>query len=313
VDARKASVVVKADGLALGKGVVICHDRAAAFDAIADALERRKFGAAGNRVVIEDFLTGEELSFFALCDGENAIALGAAQDHKTIFDGDRGPNTGGMGAYSPVPQFGPEIDARIMREVVEPVLATMKARGTPYSGALYVALMIDGEKINVIEFNARFGDPESEVLMMRFESDLAETLLAAAEGNVTGATVKLSPRSAVAVVLASDGYPGNYRKGITITGLERIEGNAPSDIKVKWAMNKIRVKVFHAGTALHDGLLVTDGGRVLTVTAMAPELKTAVDAAYQAAEMIEFDGRHFRRDIAGRALARVSSGRGDPV
>jgi phosphoribosylamine---glycine ligase len=304
VEARKASLVVKADGLALGKGVVICHDRAAAFDAIADALERRKFGAAGNRVVIEDFLTGEELSFFALCDGENAIALGAAQDHKTIFDGDRGPNTGGMGAYTPVPQFGPEIDARIMREVVEPVLATMKARGTPFSGALYVALMIDGDLINVIEFNARFGDPECEPLMMRFDGDLAETLLAAAEGNVTRAAVKLSPRSAVAVVLASGGYPGDYRKGLAITGLERIEGNAPSDIKVKWAMNKIRVKVFHAGTALRDGNLVTDGGRVLTVTAMAPELKTAVDAAYQAAEMIEFEGRHFRRDIAQRALAR---------
>jgi phosphoribosylamine--glycine ligase len=304
VAARKMPIVVKADGLALGKGVVICHDRAAALEAIADALERRKFGAAGSRVVIEDFLTGEELSFFALCDGENAIALGAAQDHKTIFDGDRGPNTGGMGAYSPVPQFGPDVDARIMREVVEPVLATMKARGTPFSGALYVALMIDGDRINVIEFNARFGDPECQPLMMRFDGDLAETLLATAEGNVARATVTLSPRSAVAVVLASGGYPGNYRKGIPITGLERIEGNAPSDIKVKWAMNKIRVKVFHAGTALRDGQLVTDGGRVLTVTALAPELKVAVDAAYEAAAMIEFEGRHFRRDIAQRALAR---------
>jgi phosphoribosylamine--glycine ligase len=304
VDARKMPIVVKADGLALGKGVVICHDRTAALEAITDALERRKFGAAGSSVVIEDFLTGEELSFFALCDGENAIALGAAQDHKTIFDGDRGPNTGGMGAYSPVPQFGPEIDARVMREVVEPVLATMKARGTPFSGALFVGLMIDGDRINVIEFNARFGDPECEVLMMRFESDLAETLLGAAEGNVGRATIRLSPRSAVCVVLTSGGYPGEYRKGIPITGLERIEGNVPSDIKVKWAMNKIRVKVFHAGTALRDGQLVTDGGRVLTVTAMAPELKVAVDAAYEAAEMIEFEGRHFRRDIAQRALAR---------
>lgn len=302
--ARKMPVVVKADGLALGKGVVICRDRAAAFDAIADALERGKFGAAGNTVVIEDFLTGEELSFFALCDGENAIPLGAAQDHKAIFDGDRGPNTGGMGAYSPVPQFGPEIDARIMKEVVAPVVATMKARGTPYTGVLYVGLMIDGARINVIEFNVRFGDPECEPLMMRFDGDLAKTLLAAADGNVARATVRLSPRSAVAVVLASGGYPADYRKGIPITGLERIEGNAPSDIKVKWAMNKIRVKVFHAGTALRDGQLVTDGGRVLTVTAMAPELKLAVEAAYQAAEMIEFEGRHFRRDIAQRALAR---------
>ncbi len=307
VDARKMPIVVKADGLALGKGVVICNDRAAALEAIADALERRKFGAAGRSVVIEDFLTGQELSFFALCDGKNAIALGAAQDHKAIFDGDLGPNTGGMGAYTPVPQFGPEFDARIMREVVEPVLAAMAARGTPFSGALFVNLMIDGDKINVLEFNVRFGDPECEALMMRFESDLAETLLAAAEGDIARAAFRLSPRSAVAVVLASGGYPGDYRTGIPITGLERIEGNAPSDVKVKWAMNKIRVKVFHAGTALRDGQLVTDGGRVLTVTAMAPELKIALDAAYEAAEMIEFEGRHFRRDIARRALTRASS------
>lgn len=311
--ARKASIVVKADGLALGKGVVICHDTATALKAIANAMEHRRFGAAGERVVIEEFLTGEEVSFFALCDGENAIPLGSFQDHKAIFDGDRGPNTGGMGAYSPLPQLEAGFEARIMREVVVPTLGVMNARGTPFRGLLFVNLMIDGDKINVLEFNVRFGDPECEVLMMRFESDLAETLLAAAEGDAQRATVRLSPRAAVAVVLASGGYPGDYRKGIAITGLERIEGNAPSDIKVKWAMNKIRVKVFHAGTAIHDGQLVTDGGRVLTVTAMAPELAVAVDAAYQAAEMIEFEGRHFRRDIAGRALARASSGRGAAI
>jgi phosphoribosylamine--glycine ligase len=313
VSARKAPIVVKADGLALGKGVVICHDTATALEAIANAMEHHRFGAAGDRIVVEEFLTGEEVSFFALCDGENATPLGSFQDHKAIFDGDRGPNTGGMGAYSPLPQIGAGFEARIMREVVVPTLGAMNARGTPFRGLLFVNLMIDGEKINVLEFNVRFGDPECEVLMMRFESDLAETLLAAAEGNVARATVRLSPRSAVAIVLASGGYPGDYRKGIAITGLERIEGNVPSDIKVKWAMNKIRVKVFHAGTAIHDGQLVTDGGRVLTVTAMAPELATAVDAAYQAAEMIEFEGRHFRRDIARRALARASSGRGSPV
>jgi phosphoribosylamine--glycine ligase len=200
-----------------------------------------------------------------------------------------------------------------MREVVAPTLATMNARGIPFRGLLFVNLMIDGDKINVLEFNVRFGDPECEALMMRFEGDLAETLLAAAEGNVARATIRLSPRAAVAVVLASGGYPGDYRKGIAITGLERIEGNVPSEIKVKWAMNKIRVKVFHAGTAINDGKLVTDGGRVLTVTAMAPELGVAVDAAYQVAEMIEFEGRHFRRDIAHRALARVSSAGGAAV
>jgi len=302
VKSRTGSMVVKADGLALGKGVTVCHDTATALEAVADAMERRRFGAAGNRVIVEEFLTGEEVSFFALCDGETAIPLGTFQDHKAIFDGDRGPNTGGMGAYSPVPQFGPAMEARVMSEVIAPTLAAMNARGTPFRGLLFAGLMTDGERINVIEFNARFGDPECEALMMRLDSDLAETLLAAADGNVANAAIRLSPRSAVAVVLASAGYPGEYKRGVPIRGLDRLEGNVPSDIKIKWAMKKIRVKVFHSGTAMRDGNLVTDGGRVLTVTAMAPELATAVAAAYEAAEMIEFEGRHFRRDIARRAL-----------
>ena len=302
VKSRTGSMVVKADGLALGKGVIICHDTATALEAVADAMERRHFGTAGNRVVVEEFLTGEEISFFALCDGEHAVPLGTFQDHKAIFDGDRGPNTGGMGAYSPVPQFGPAMEARVMREVIMPTLAAMNARGTPFRGMLYAGLMTDGERINVIEFNVRFGDPECEPQMMRLDSDLAENLLAAVDGNVGDASIRLSPRSAVAVVLASGGYPGEYKKGIPIRGLDRLEGNVPSDIKIKWAMKKIRVKVFHSGTAMRDGNLVTDGGRVLTVTAMAPDLATAVDAAYEAAQMIEFEGRHFRRDIARRAL-----------
>ena len=302
VKSRKGSMVVKADGLALGKGVVICHDTITALEAVADAMERRRFGAAGNRVIVEEFLTGQEVSFFALCDGENAIPLGTFQDHKAIFDGDRGPNTGGMGAYSPVPQFGPELEARAMREVVEPTMTAMNARDIPFRGVLFVGLMIDGDRMNVLEFNVRFGDPECETMMMRLESDLAENLLAATEGKVANTSIRLSPRSAVAVVLASGGYPGEYKKGIPIRGLDRLEGNVPSDIKIKWAMKKIRVKVFHSGTAMRDGQLVTDGGRVLTVTAMAPELATAVDAAYEAADMLEFEGRQLRRDIARRAL-----------
>src|ERR1700735_4092239 len=302
VNARTGSMVVKADGLALGKGVTICHDAATALEAVEDAMERRRFGAAGNRVIVEEFLRGEEVSFFALCDGQNAIPLGTFQDHKTVFDGGLGPNTGGMGAYSPVPQFGPELEARVMREVVTPTPAALNARGIPFRGLLFVGLMIDGERFNVLEFNARFGDPESQALMMRLDSDLAENLLAAAEGKVANASITLSPRSAVGVVLASGGYPGEYKKGIPIRGLDRLEGNVPSDIKIKWAIKKIRVKVFHSGTAMRDGQLVTDGGRVLTVTAMAPELATAVDAASEGAEMIEFEGRHFRRDIARQAL-----------
>lgn len=302
-------VVVKADGLARGKGVVVCGDFDSAKAAIADAMESRKFGAAGARVVLEGVLRGEELSFFALCNGDDAISFGLCQDHKAIFDGDRGPNTGGMGAYTPVPQFPPTVEERLLDEVVRPVLRVMKSHGTPFRGVLFVGLMVDGERINVIEFNVRFGDPECEPLMMRFDGDLAETLLACAEGNLAKAAAKLSSKHAVSVILASVGYPGEYRKGIPIHGLEKIEGSAPSDLKVKWAMEKTRVKVFHAGTALRDGLLVTDGGRVLAVTAVSDTLPKAVAAAYQAADMIEFEGKQMRRDIAGRALAYLAGNR----
>jgi phosphoribosylamine---glycine ligase len=307
VQAHRVPIVVKADGLALGKGVTICRDRDSALAAVSAAMEARQFGDAGRRVVLEDCLEGEEVTAFALCDGESAIALGMYQDHKPIFDGDRGPNTGGMGAYSPLPQFSAGLEARVMAEVFRPTLAAMAARGTLFRGLLYAGLMISGERINVIEFNARFGDPECEVLMMRFDGDLAETLLAAVEGRVASAQFRISPRSAVTVVLASGGYPGAYRKGVPIAGLEKFDGDAPSELKVTWAMKKIRLKIFHAGTALKEGKFVTDGGRVLAVTAMAPELRTAVDAAYQAASMIEFEGCHMRRDIAHRALAHLAS------
>jgi phosphoribosylamine--glycine ligase len=252
--------------------------------------------------VIEQCLRGEELSFFALCDGENATALGMCQDHKAVFDGDRGPNTGGMGAYSPVPQFGDALGQRILDEVVKPTLRTMKARGTEFRGVLFVGLMVDGERINVLEFNVRFGDPECQPLMMRFQGDLAEALFAAAEGRLDQIAITLSPASAATVVLASGGYPGDYRKGIPITGLERIEGAEPSDLKVKWALDKVRMKVFQAGTVLRDGQLVTDGGRVLAVTAMARTLGQALQAAYEGADLIEFEGKHMRRDIGRRAL-----------
>ena len=306
VRARGGPMVVKADGLALGKGVAICDDAAAALAAIDDAMERRLFGAAGARIVIEERLAGEELSFFALCDGERAVALGSVQDHKAAFDGDQGPNTGGMGAYTPVPHFGPALEARVMNEVVMPTLGATRARGTPFRGVMFVGLMIDGERLNVLEYNVRFGDPECEPLMMRFEGDLAQTLLACAEGRLKDVTVRLSPRAAAAVVLASGGYPGEYRKGVPISGLERIDGAEPSEAKVRWALQKTRVKVFHAGTATHEGRLVSDGGRVLVVTAMAADLRRAVAGAYEAAAMIEFEGMHMRRDIAHRALERLA-------
>jgi phosphoribosylamine--glycine ligase len=302
VEGRHGSLVVKADGLALGKGVTVCHDRQSALAAVGEAMESGRFGAAGRRVVIEEFLSGEEVSFFALCDGENAAPLGLVQDHKTICDNDQGPNTGGMGAYSPLPHYDASFDSRVMREVVEPTIAALGAMGIPYKGVLYAGLMVSGERINVLEFNVRFGDPECQALMMRYAGDLAEALMAAAEGRIRDAAVRLSPKSAVAVVMASGGYPGDYRKGLAIGGLERIEGQEPSALKVKWALERIRVKVFQSGTALENGRLVTDGGRVLTVTAMADDLRTAVDSAYQAAELIEFEGKHLRRDIARRGL-----------
>jgi len=309
IESCKRPLVVKADGLALGKGVTVCDDTDTALAAIADAMEHQRFGAAGDRIVIEERLAGEELSFFALCDGANAIPLGCVQDHKAIYDGDRGPNTGGMGAYSPVPHYDQTFETRVMEEVVRPTLSAMAARGMPFKGVLFAGLMVDGDRINVLEFNVRFGDPECQALMMRFESDLAEALLAVAEGRAREADIKLSARSAAAVVLASGGYPGDYNKGLPITGLDQIDGAEPSDVKVQWAMNKIRVKVFHAGTAMRDGQLVTDGGRVLAVTAMANSLDRAVATAYQAADLIHFEGKQMRRDIGRRALERKVSSR----
>jgi phosphoribosylamine--glycine ligase len=304
--ARKRPLVVKADGLALGKGVTVCDDTDGALAAIADAMDKKSFGEAGQRVVVEERLSGEELSFFALCNGEQAISLGTVQDHKAAFDDDRGPNTGGMGAYCPVPSYDDRFDERVMTEVVYPTLAAMAARGTPFKGVLFAGLMVDGDRISVLEFNARFGDPECEPLMMRFEGDLAETLLAITEGRTRDVSFRLSPRSAATVVLASGGYPGDYQKGLPITGLELIDGAEPSPIKVKWAMERVRVKAFHAGTALQDGQLVTDGGRVLAVTAMGENLTRAVAAAYEAAGMIQFENKQMRHDIAHRALKSPS-------
>jgi phosphoribosylamine--glycine ligase len=303
VRAMNRPLVVKADGLALGKGVTVCDDIDSALAAIAEAMDVQRFGSAGGRLVIEEKLSGEELSFFALADGDDALPLGFVQDHKPIFDGDRGPNTGGMGAYSPVPRYGADFEERVMREIVRPTLRAMRARGTPFRGVLFAGLMVANDRINVLEFNARFGDPECEALMMRFDGDLAETLLAVAQGRSAEAAFRLSPRSAVSVVLASGGYPGDYRKGIVIKGLEQIEGGEPSPTKVRWAMDRVRVKVFHAGTALDQGAIVTAGGRVLAVTAMATDLRAAITAAYEAADMIQFEGRQFRRDIGHRALS----------
>ncbi len=292
VRASELPLVVKADGLALGKGVAVCDTGETALAAIDHIMRRGAFGAAGRRVVIEQRLEGEELSFFALCDGVRALPMGSAQDHKAVFDGDRGPNTGGMGAYSPAP-IEPAFEARVMREVIEPTLAAMAARGMPFRGVLYAGLMINGGRLDVLEFNARFGDPECEALMMRFDGDLALALKAAVEGRLVNEMLPLSPAAAVSVVLASRGYPASYRSGFPIRGLDDAE-----------RMNGVRV--FHAGTSLKDGVLMTDGGRVLIVSALADDLPSAISRAYGAASVITFEGMHLRRDIGFRALRRVS-------
>ncbi|WP_422006280.1 phosphoribosylamine--glycine ligase [Pyruvatibacter mobilis] len=285
-----APIVVKADGLAAGKGVTVAMTTDEALDAVREAFDGR-FGDAGTEVVIEDFLEGEEASFFALCDGTTALPLATAQDHKRVGDGDTGPNTGGMGAYSPAPVMTPELVDQVMATIIEPTLATMKADGMPYKGVLYAGLMITADGPELIEYNARFGDPECQVLMMRMESDLLELLYAAAKGELKGKRVAWRDDPALTVVMAAKGYPGAYDKGTAINGLDDAASNAD-------------VEIFHAGTALQDGQLVATGGRVLNVTAVAPSVAQAQALAYAAIDKIDWPDGFCRRDIGWRAIER---------
>jgi phosphoribosylamine--glycine ligase len=287
-------VVIKADGLAAGKGVVVANSAAEAEAAIRASMEENQFGAAGARIVIEECLEGPEASFFAICDGTRAVRLTSAQDHKRIFDDDRGPNTGGMGAFAPSPLIDAAMQARIMREIVNPVVDGMRAEGTEYRGFLYVGLMLTCDGPKVIEFNVRFGDPEAQVVMPLVESGLLTHLISAAEGRLAPNPVTLRDAVAVGVVLASEGYPGSVSSGRTITGVDdaaRLEG----------------VTVLHAGTAFSAGELVTAGGRVLTVVGTAPDYPLAISRAYEAVSRISFDGMQFRRDIGAKALRRVNA------
>ena len=283
-------LVVKADGLAGGKGAIVCRTLADADEAVAECMERAAFGAAGATVVVEEFLSGEEVSFFALANGADALPLAAAQDHKTVFDGDQGPNTGGMGAYSPVASFDAAMERRVMDTIVRPTIAALAKDGAPYRGVLYVGLMLTAEGPKVIEFNCRFGDPECQALVVRVPGDLVPLLVAAAHGGPWPEVGPWSTRASVCVVLASGGYPGKYGTGAAIEGVESAE-TAPG------------VTVFHAGTALREGRLVTAGGRVLGVTAVAGDLATAIARAYGAVGAIRFEGMHYRRDIGRRRPA----------
>jgi phosphoribosylamine--glycine ligase len=284
-------IVIKADGLAAGKGVVVAHEQAQAMAAVEDMLAGNRFGEAGHRVVIEDFLEGEEASFIALVDGSNVLPMATSQDHKPRDDGDRGPNTGGMGAYSPAPVVSEAIHQRIMERIIEPTVAGMAADGNEYLGFLYAGLMISpAGDVNVVEFNCRFGDPEAQPVMMRLRSDLPELCLAAMERRLDQVQADWDPRPAVGVVLAAGGYPLDYAKGLPISGLD-----APCTKEQK---------LFHAGTALKDGQVVTNGGRVLCATALGDSVAAAQTAAYELARQINWDGVYYRTDIAHRAIAR---------
>jgi len=291
IDRTGVPIVVKADGLAAGKGVIIARTRQEAVATVQDMLSGNAFGNAGSRVVVEEFLTGEEASFLAITDGSTIIPLASAQDHKAIFDGDRGPNTGGMGAYSPAPVVTEDIHAIAMTEVLRRAVDGMAAEGCPYRGVLYAGLMVRDGRVKTLEFNARFGDPECQPLLMRMKSDIVPLLLAVASGDISGMGIEWHDRAAVCVVMASEGYPGDYRKGDVIRGLEdaaRLED----------------VFVFHAGTALKDGACLTNGGRVLGVTALGETVQAAIDRAYQAVHLISWDGAQYRTDIGKKALGR---------
>lgn len=295
LDTRKAPVVVKADGLCAGKGAVVCKTINEAKDAVNDMMVKKVFGDAAKKIIIEDCLTGEEASIIVVSDGRNVVSLASSQDHKRIFDGDKGQNTGGMGAYSPAPVVTDKLFKEVIDKVVSPIIKAMEKDGNPYKGALYAGIMVTDDGPKVLEFNARFGDPETQVLMPRLKNDLVELITRAIDGSLDNYNLEWDARPCVSVVIASGGYPGDYEKGVEIKGLEEVK-------KTK------DVVVFHAGTKLghrstdEAKLFITNGGRVLDVTALGRTYKETIDNCYNAVRMIRFDRMHYRTDIARRAL-----------
>jgi phosphoribosylamine--glycine ligase len=288
-----APIVVKADGLASGKGALVCQTVKEALDAVKIIMEDRIFGDAGEKVVVEEFLSGEEASFLAFTDGETVLSMASSQDHKPVFDDDKGPNTGGMGAYSPAPLITDEVHRKIMEQIMIPTVTAMAAEGRPYRGVLYAGLMIKNGEPRTLEFNARFGDPEAQPLLMRMESDLFPILEAVVDRRLHEVEIRWRPEPAVCVVMASGGYPGAHEKGKVISGLR-----AAARLK--------DVVVFHAGTALAGEKVVTNGGRVLGVTALGKDIPDAIARAYRAVEKIRWEGVHYRTDIGRKALGRTS-------
>jgi phosphoribosylamine--glycine ligase len=286
-----APIVIKADGLAAGKGVVVAMTLEQAITAVDDIMRDKVFGRAGASVVIEEFMEGEEASFFAFTDGKNILPLASAQDHKRVFDGDEGPNTGGMGAYSPAPVVTPQLHQEIVETIVRPTIDGMAADGHPYVGILYVGLMIKAGRPRVVEYNARFGDPEAQPLLMRMKSDIVPLLQACARGALADSSIEWHDKAAVCVVMASGGYPAAFQKGLPISGLED-------------AAQIDDLMVFHAGTALENGVVVNNGGRVLGVTGLGNTVAGAIDKAYRGVARIQWQDVHFRRDIGQKALNR---------
>jgi phosphoribosylamine--glycine ligase len=286
-----APIVVKADGLAKGKGAFPCRDLQKALDAVNSIMIDRDFGDAGNKVIVEEFMEGEEASFIAFTDGKTVLPMASAQDHKPIFDDDKGPNTGGMGAYSPAPVVTDEIHDLIMKTIMEPVIKGMSAEGRLYKGALYAGLMIADGKPRIVEFNARLGDPETQAVLPRMKSDIVPIILACIDGTLDKMQMEWTDEPAVCVAMASGGYPGSYEKGKVINGLET-------------AAKMDNVMVFHAGTAKKDDSIVTSGGRILGVTALGNNIENAIKRAYEAVDKISFDGAYCRRDIGRKALNR---------
>ena len=291
IASRDEAVVVKAAGLAKGKGVFVCDEPADGILAAEKIMCDKVFGPAGDVIVVEDKLIGEEASILSFVDGRNIYMMESSQDHKPIGDGDTGPNTGGMGAYSPAPVVTEDLMNQITREIIVPIVDGMNRNNTPYNGVLYAGIMATPGGARVLEFNVRFGDPETQPILMRLKSDLLDVLLAVCDGTLDEITLKWDPRPAVCVVMASGGYPGNYKKGFRITGL-----NEASQLK--------DVMVFHAGTKQDNGEIVTDGGRVLGVTALGQTIKDAKKRAYEAVDMIQFEGAYYRSDIADKAIRR---------
>ncbi len=292
IDECGAPLVVKADGLAAGKGVIVASTVQEAKEAVDLIMRDKAFGDAGNFLIVEECLKGEEASFIAFTDGQTILPLPTSQDHKAAFDGDLGPNTGGMGAYSPAPVVTEKIADQVMQEVMLPTIQGMAKEGRPYKGMLYAGLMIDGDKVNVLEFNCRFGDPEAQPLLMRLESDVVDIFDAVIDERLDQVEMKIDPRPTVCVVMASGGYPGSYESGKLIEGLEKV-----SDMR--------DVVVFHAGTTVKDGRVVSAGGRVLGVTAIGTDLEKAINLAYKAVGHIAWTGSFFRTDIGAKALRNV--------